>query len=94
MTKTELIAHVAQATGLPKSHVAEAVDGTFKTIIAAMASGETVNIQDFGWFKPVLWKGRIGWDYVNKKHVRIPSRYRPSLRFTTSVAKVVREGNK
>lgn len=51
MNKTELIAAVAEATGVSKKDAAAVVDATFATITKAMAAGDKVQLVGFGTFE-------------------------------------------
>lgn len=50
MNKNELIAEVAQKTGLSKAAAGEAVDATFDAISASLQGGDEVKILGFGNF--------------------------------------------
>ena len=50
MKKSELAAHVATQTSLPKAQVERAVDAVFSAIGEALAGGESVVIPGFGAF--------------------------------------------
>ena len=50
MKKAELVAEVAQSTGLNQKDAAKAVDATFGAIIDAMKGGDEVRIANFGVF--------------------------------------------
>lgn len=62
MTKNEIIAAVADKTGLGKTGAASAVDATFEAIIAALKTGTEVKIIGFGNFKVVARAAREGRD--------------------------------
>ena len=51
MTKTELIASVAETTGVSKKDAAAVIDATFEKITAAMAEGDKVQVVGFGTFE-------------------------------------------
>ena len=50
MLKTELVADIAQATGLPTRQAAEVVDSFTEQLTNAMARGEKVSLVGFGSF--------------------------------------------
>ena len=50
MNKNELVASVADASGLSKVDAAKAVDGVFESITGALKSGGDVRIVGFGTF--------------------------------------------
>ncbi len=51
MTKNELIANLASATGLSKADAGKAVDGVFDSITNALAGGDEVRLVGFGTFR-------------------------------------------
>ena len=50
MTKTELIAQVAEQTSLTKKDSAAAIDAVFASITAALAQGDGLSLTGFGSF--------------------------------------------
>ncbi len=60
MNKKELVAAVADGTGLAQVAVAEAVDGVLETIAARLAAGESVTIPGFGTFEVRERSARTG----------------------------------
>lgn len=50
MTKTELVAAVAEKSGLTKTDAAKAVDATFASIQEALVAGDKVALIGFGTF--------------------------------------------
>ncbi|OGU69726.1 MAG: integration host factor subunit beta [Stygiobacter sp. RIFOXYC12_FULL_38_8] len=51
MTKADIIDRIANGTGLTKIDTEAVVDGFFKTIIDALASGNGIEIRGFGSFR-------------------------------------------
>ncbi|HET8562289.1 MAG TPA: HU family DNA-binding protein [Candidatus Binatia bacterium] len=60
MTKAELIDSLARKTELPRPKAEEIVNGLFDDIVAALKSGDKVNISGFGTFSVSQRKGRTG----------------------------------
>ena len=60
MNKTELIASVAEATGVSKKDAAAVIDATFEKIVAAMADGDKVQVVGFGTFEARARAAREG----------------------------------
>ena len=60
MIKRELINRVAKATRHKVDDVRPVVQKTLDYIADALAEGETIEIRDFGVFKPKVRKKRIG----------------------------------
>ena len=51
MNKTDLIAAIAEETGMTKKDVSTVVDATFDKITAAMVAGDKVQLMSFGTFE-------------------------------------------
>ena len=51
MTKTELVEHISQGSGLNKTEASKALEATIETITQALSKGESVSIVGFGTFK-------------------------------------------
>ena len=60
MNKSELIAAVAEATGISKSDASSAVDATFDVISDALTNGDDVRLTGFGSFTIVECAAREG----------------------------------
>lgn len=50
MNKNDLVATVANTSGLSKADAAKAVDGVFDAIVAALKAGDDVRLVGFGTF--------------------------------------------
>ena len=62
MNKTELIAAVAEQSGLSKKDAEKAVSSTIDTIINTVAEGEKIQIAGFGTFEQRQRNARTGCD--------------------------------
>ena len=60
MNKQELIASVAEATGLSKNDASKAVEGVFDTISGALKKGDEVRLVGFGTFSVSKRKASTG----------------------------------
>ena len=60
MTKTELVASIAQGSGLSKVEASRALEATIEAITQALAKKESVNIVGFGTFKVGHRQARTG----------------------------------
>lgn len=60
MNKTELIAAVAENTGLTKKDAEKAVNATFAAITAELTKGEKVSLAGFGIFETKTRAARTG----------------------------------
>ena len=60
MNRAELVEHVAQATGQPKSVVTRTLSALVYTVTAALAKGDKVTLVGFGTFERRMRKARTG----------------------------------
>ena len=80
MNKAELIATVAEKTGLSKKDSEKAVNATFDTITANLEVGEKVQLVGFGVFDIKERGSRIGRNPKTKEEIEIPATRVPVLR--------------
>lgn len=53
MTKAELVAAIADKTGLNRNQAKEALDAMLETVTGSLKKGDAVRLVGFGTFKPV-----------------------------------------
>ena len=91
MNKAELIAAVAEKTGLSKKDTEAVVSATFDTIVAAMAEEEKVQLVGFGSFEVKKRAERIGRNPKTKESIKIPASkvpvFKPGTALKDAVAK-------
>ena len=91
MNKAELIAAVAEKTGLSKKDTESVVSATLDTIVAAMAEDEKVQLVGFGSFEVKKRAERIGRNPKTKESITIPASkvptFKPGKALKDSVAK-------
>ena len=80
MKKTELIAAVAEKTGLTKKDAERVVNATFETITAAMAQGDKVALAGFGNFEVKTREARVGRNPRTKETIQIPASKLPTFK--------------
>ena len=80
MNKTELIASVAQATGVTKKDAERIVNATFDTIAAQMANGERVQVSGFGIFETKQRQARVGRNPKTNTTIEIPASTLPTFK--------------
>ena len=80
MNKAELIAAVAEKTGLSKKDTESVVSATFETIVAAMAEDEKVQLVGFGSFEVKKRAERIGRNPKTKESITIPASKVPTFK--------------
>lgn len=74
MCKEELIAEVAAQAGITKRVAEDAVNAVVDTIIAAVSSGDKVQLNNFGTFELKHRNARIGRKPSTGEAVPIPAR--------------------
>ena len=73
MNKTELVAAVAEKTGLSKKDSEKAVNAAFDSITEALVAGEKVQLVGFGAFEVKERSARIGRNPKTKESIEIPA---------------------
>lgn len=80
MTKTELIAAVAERAGVTKKDAERIVSATFDTIAAELAKGEKVQIAGFGIFETKCREARTGRNPLTGETIQIAASRTPSFK--------------
>ena len=80
MNKTELIAAVAEKTGLTKKDAERVVNATFETVTAALAKGDKVAVAGFGNFEVKTREARVGRNPRTKETIQIPASKQPAFK--------------
>ena len=80
MNKTELIAAVAEKTGITKKDAERVINATFETITAEMKKLEKVQISGFGIFEVKHREARVGRNPRTKLSIDIPASDVPSFK--------------
>jgi DNA-binding protein HU-beta len=73
MNKAELIAEVAEKTGLSKKDCERVVNATLQTISETIETGEKVQLVGFGVFDVKMREARIGRNPKTKEEIQIPA---------------------
>ena len=73
MNKTELVAAVAEKTGMSKKDSEKAVNAAFDSITEALAAGEKVQLVGFGAFEVKERNARVGRTPKTKETIEIPA---------------------
>jgi DNA-binding protein HU-beta len=73
MNKTDLIAVVAESTGLTKKDTERVINAALDAIIATMAKGDKVQLSGFGAFDIKDREKRIGRNLHTKESIEIPA---------------------
>ncbi len=80
MNKTELVALVAEKSGLTKKDADAAVSATLDVIVDSIANGEKVQFVGFGTFEQRTRNERTGCDPRTGKTITIPASKVPAFK--------------
>ena len=80
MKKTELIAAVAEQSGLSKKDAEKALNATIDTIIKAVAEGDKIQLTGFGTFEQRQRNARTGCDPRPGNTIEIPASKVPAFK--------------
>ena len=89
MNKTELVAAVAEKSGLTKKDAERVVSATFETITAQLMKGEKVQISGFGIFEVKAREARVGRNPRTKEAIEIPASKVPSFKASKTLKDTV-----
>jgi DNA-binding protein HU-beta len=79
MTKDELVAKVAEATGIKKIDLQKALDVMINTIIETIKTGDKVNITGLGIFKIKDKKARLARNPKTGESIQVPAKKAPKF---------------
>ena len=91
MNKTELIAAVAEKTGLTKKDAERVVSATFETIACSLTKGDKVAISGFGNFEVKTREARVGRNPRTKETIQIPATKQPAFKAAKALKDAVAE---
>ncbi len=90
MNKAELIASIAEKSGLSKAESTRALDALLNTVEAALVEGEKVQLVGFGTFETRQRKAREGRNPRNpKESIKIPASTAPVFKAGKSLKEAV-----
>ena len=89
MNKTELIAAVAEKTGLTKKDAERVVSATFETVVATLKNGEKVQISGIGNFEVKAREARIGRNPRTKEEIKIPATKLPAFKASKTLKDLI-----
>ena len=89
MNKTELVASVAEKSGLTKKDSEKAVNALFASIEEALVAGDKVQLVGFGTFEVRERKERQGQNQQTKKPITIPATKVPAFKAGKNLKDVV-----
>ena len=91
MNKTELIAVVAEKSGITKKDAERVVSATFETIAAELKKNEKVQISGFGIFEVKEREARVGRNPRTKEAIQIPASKAPAFKASKALKDLVSE---
>ena len=80
MTKAEIVAKIADKTGIEKGAVQSVVENFMETVKAAMANGENVDLRGFGSFIIKTRKAKTGRNISKNVKIDIPEHNIPAFK--------------
>ena len=89
MNKTELVAVVAEKSGISKKDAERVVSATFETITAQLMKGEKVQISGFGIFEVKAREARVGRNPRTKEAIEIPASKVPAFKASKTLKDTV-----
>ena len=89
MNKTELVAAVAERSGLTKKDAERVVCATFDTITAELVKGEKVQISGFGIFEVKAREARVGRNPRTKEAIEIPASKAPAFKASKALKDII-----
>ena len=89
MNKTELVAAVAEKSGVTKKDAERVVNAAFETITAELAKGEKVQLSGFGIFEVKAREARVGRNPRTKEAIEIPASKAPAFKASKALKDAV-----
>ena len=91
MNKTDIIAAVAQKTGMTKKDAERVINATFETIEASLVKGDKVQVSGFGIFEVKAREARVGRNPRTKETIQIPATRLPAFKASKALKDTVSE---
>ena len=89
MNRTELVAAVAEKTGLTKKDAERVVCATMDTITESLVKGEKVQLSGFGIFEVKEREARVGRNPRTKESIQIPASRQPAFKASKALKDIV-----
>ena len=89
MNKTELVAVVAEKSGLTKKDAERVVSATFDAITGSLQKGDKVQISGFGVFEIKEREARVGRNPRTKEEIQIPATRQPAFKASKTLKDAV-----
>ena len=94
MTKAEVIAEIAQKTGVDKSDVQTVVESFFTVVKDKMSEGENIYVRGFGSFVNKRRAKKIGRNISENKAIVIDEHYIPSFKPSKVFVELIKYSDK
>ena len=89
MNKTELIAAVAEKTGMTKKDAERVINATVETITSSLVAGDKVQVSGFGDFEVKAREARVGRNPRTKETIEIPATRLPAFKASKTLKDTV-----
>lgn len=89
MNKTELIAAIAEKSGITKKDAERVLNATVETLSTAMAKGERVQLSGFGIFETKKREARTGRNPHTNETIKIDAATVPVFKASKSLKEIV-----
>ena len=89
MNKTELIAAIAEKSGITKKDAERVLSATVETITAAMAKGDRVQLSGFGIFETKKREARTGRNPITGETITIAAATLPGFKASKTLKDAV-----
>jgi DNA-binding protein HU-beta len=94
MTKADIVNRVANATGVTKLETEILVDGFFKTMTDALASGDHIEIRGFGTFRIKKRAARMARNPRTGEAVPLAEHFVPTFKASRELRQIIDERQK
>ena len=91
MNKTEMVAAIAEKTGLTKKDAEAAFKATFDVIAEQLMQNQRVQISGFGVFEVKRREARVGRNPHTKEEIMIPASLQPAFKASKALKQKVAE---
>jgi len=94
MRKADIVARIAEKTGIPKVDVLVTLEFFFKEVKGSLADGEAVYVRGFGSFIVKKRAAKIGRNIKKNVAVEIPEHFIPAFKPAKEFMQLVKENAK
>ena len=91
MTRAQIAAKIAEATGLSKRETEKDVEGFITCIIDALKENDSVEIRGFGTFKNSVKEPRMARNPKTGESIKLTKRFIPKFKVSKEFKKIVQD---